>query len=44
MALIFNLAYQEKMDKGGHWVFNKTTIAVHYLRRLLRMEPPSRRG
>jgi hypothetical protein len=32
MFLIFNLAYQEKLEFGGHWVFNKRTIAKTYLK------------
>ena len=24
------MAYQETPDRGGHWVFNKRVIAVHY--------------
>ena len=32
MVLIFNLAYQEKLEFGGHWVHNKRTIAKTYLK------------
>lgn len=30
--LTFNLAYQEPMDKGGNWIFNKRKIAVNYIK------------
>ena len=31
MILTFNLAYQERSDRGGHWVYSKSRIACHYL-------------
>ena len=34
MCLIFHLAYQERAERGGHWVFNKGIIARHYLQGL----------
>ena len=27
-----SLAYQEPMDKGGNWIFNKQRIAVNYMK------------
>ena len=32
ICLTFQLAYQESTENGGHWVFNKWTIAKHYLK------------
>ena len=32
IILTFNRAYQESIDNGGHWVFNKWVIARHYVR------------
>jgi len=32
LFLTFNVAYQENLDNGGHWVMNKRVLARHYLR------------
>lgn len=31
MMLTFNMAYQEKAQKGGHWVHSRWLIAKHYV-------------
>jgi hypothetical protein len=31
--LSFNVVYQETIDRGGHWVYNKNVIVHHYLSR-----------
>ena len=30
--LTFNLGFQETVDKGGQWIFNKRTIAINYMK------------
>jgi len=32
MILIFHLAYQETLEAGGHWVYNKRLIGLKYLK------------
>lgn len=32
LILTFNLAYQEKPEKGGHYVYNRYMITTHYLK------------
>ena len=32
MVITFNLAYLETPDRGGHWVYNRRFIALHYFR------------
>ena len=32
MLLTFQVAYQESIDNGGHWVTNKRVIAANYLK------------
>ena len=31
IILTFNLAYQEPMDRGGHWIFQRGMVARNYL-------------
>ena len=31
MVITFNMAYQEHIDRGGHWVFNRRAITRNYL-------------